>query len=114
MGDRLTADVLRADSLLADSLLAAPPFAGTAPFEGDGFWDPVPASWPLMAILLAVCLLLTIAFVVWLVLQPEEPDVDTTPLVDKATRHDREDAALVRRRMDADAGRADLSDPQLR
>ena len=52
--------------------------AGTASlFEGDPFWDPVSFSWPLMLILLALCLLLTIVFLVWMALQPEEPR--TTP-----------------------------------
>lgn len=86
----------------------------TAPLEGDSFWDPVAASWPLMALLGAICLVLTIAFVVWLVLQPEEPDMDTERLVDEAVRADRDEAALTRRRLDADAGRADVSDPELR
>ena len=61
--------------------------AGTASlFEGDPFWDPVSFSWPLMLILLALCLLLTIVFLVWMALQPEEPEDDTTALVDKAGR----------------------------
>ena len=85
-----------------------------APFEGDSFWDPVAASWPLMALLGAIVLVLTIGFVVWLVLQPEEPDMDTEHLVDEAVRADRDEAALIRRRLDADAGRTDVSDPELR
>lgn len=91
-----------------DTLLLA------APSEGDPFWDPVAATWPLMALLGAGCLLLTIGFVVWLVLQPDEPEQDTTPLVDKAVDRDRDRAALIRRRLDADSGRADVSDPELR
>ncbi|WP_062946522.1 MULTISPECIES: hypothetical protein [Brachybacterium] len=85
-----------------------------APSQGDSFWDPVTATWPLMALLGAGCLLLTIVFVVWLVLQPDEPEQDTTPLVDKAVDRDRGRAALIRRRLDADSGRADVSDPELR
>lgn len=85
-----------------------------APAEGSSFWDPVPATWPLMALLGAGCLLLTIGFVVWLVLQPEEPELDTKPLVDEAVGKDRGRAALIRRRLDADSGRADVSDPELR
>lgn len=85
-----------------------------SPFEGDPFWDPVAFSWPLLAILAAICLLLTIGFVVWLVVQPEEPELDTTPLVDKAIREDRETATTIRRRLDADTGRADAAEPDLR
>ena len=89
--------------------------AGTASlFEGDPFWDPVSFSWPLMLILLALCLLLTIVFLVWMALQPEEPEDYTTALVDKATRQDRDSAATIRRRLDADAGRADSAEPELR
>jgi hypothetical protein len=89
--------------------------AGPAsPFVGDPFWDPVAFSWPLLLILAAICLLLTIGFVVWLVIQPEEPERDTAPLVDRATRADRERAARIRRRLDADTGRADAAEPELR
>lgn len=87
---------------------------GRAPLEDSGFWDPVAFSWPLMGILLAITAVLTIAFVVWTVLQPEEPRHDTTPLVDRATRQDRSRAATIRRRLDADAGRADPAEPELR
>ncbi|MGP9538209.1 hypothetical protein ACT3SP_09355 [Brachybacterium sp. AOP43-C2-M15] len=83
-------------------------------FQGDPLWDPVPFSWSLLLILVAICLLLTIAFVVWLVVQPEDPETDTEPLVDKAVRQDRETATTIRRRLDADAGRADTSEPDLR
>ena len=62
-----------------------------------------------MALLGAGCLLLTIGFVVWLVLQPDEPEQETTPLVDRAVDRDRGRAALIRRRLDADSGRADVS-----
>jgi hypothetical protein len=86
----------------------------TSPFEGDPFWDPVDFSWPLLAILGALCLLLTIGFVVWLVVQPEEPEHDTAPLVEKAARQDRRTAVTIRRRLDADTGRADTSEPDLR
>lgn len=81
---------------------------------GDPFWDPVPFSWSLLLILTAICLLLTIGFVVWMVLQPEEPEADTKPPVDKATRQDRETAVTIRRRLDADTGRSDPSEPELR
>jgi hypothetical protein len=67
-----------------------------------------------MALLGAICLVLTIAFVVWLVLQPEKPAKDTTELVDRAVDRDRGRAALIRRRLDADSGRADVADPELR
>lgn len=82
--------------------------------QGGSFWEPVPFSMPLLLILAAFCLLLTIAFVVWLVIQPEKPEFDTAELVDKATRQDRERAALIQRRLDADSGRADASEPELR
>ncbi|ATG56055.1 hypothetical protein CFK41_15655 [Brachybacterium ginsengisoli] len=91
-----------------DVVLASPTVAGAT------FWDPVPFSWPILLILAAICLLLTLAFVVWTVLQPEEPAVDTTALVDDAVRKDRERAATIRRRLDADTGRADTSEPELR
>lgn len=87
---------------------------GRAPFEDSGFWDPVAFSWPLMGILLALTAVLTLAVVVWTVLQSDEPDVDTTPLVDRATTRDRARAATIRRRLDADVGRADTSEPELR
>ena len=79
-----------------------------------GFWDPVRFSWPLMGILLIGTVLLTIGFTVWMVLQPEEPEHDTTDLVKKATERDRAAARTVNRRQDADAGRADTSEPELR
>jgi len=82
--------------------------------EGDPFWDPVAWSWPAIGILLAGTVLATIVFVVWLVLQPEEPDHDTQDLVDKAVRSDRERARTIQRRLDADAGRDDTSEPDLR
>ncbi|MFC7376115.1 hypothetical protein ACFQS2_02300 [Brachybacterium sp. GCM10030267] len=85
-----------------------------APLEDDPIWDPVAFSWPLIGILLAITVLLTIGFVVWTVLQPDEPDHDTSGLVDKATRRDREQARTIHRRLDADSGRADTSEPELR
>lgn len=88
--------------------------AAASPWAAGTFWDPVPFSWTILLILGAICLLLTIAFVVWTVLQPEEPEVDTTALVDRATGRDRERAATIRRRLDADAGRADTAEPELR
>jgi hypothetical protein len=48
------------------------------------------------------------------VLQPEKPAKDTTELVDRAVDRDRGRAALIRRRLDADSGRADVADPELR
>jgi len=83
-------------------------------FQGDSFWDPVPFSWPLMLIMLAVCLLLTIAFLVWTAVQSDKPDTDPGPLLDRATARDRKKARTVQRRLDADAGRADTSEPELR
>ena len=89
--------------------------AGTAStLASDPFWDPVAFSWPVMLILGAICLVLTIGFLVWTVLQPEEPEFDTTELVEKITRHDQERAATIRRRLDADTGRADAAEPELR
>lgn len=82
--------------------------------QGDSFWDPIAFSWPLFGIFLAITLVLTIGFVVWLVLQPDEPDHDTTDLVDKATEDDRDRARAIGRRLDADSGRADASEPELR
>lgn len=78
------------------------------------FWDPVAFSWPLLGILLGGTVVLTIAFLVWVVLQPEEPDLDTKPLVDKAVQRDLERAHIIARRLDADSGRADASEPELR
>lgn len=80
-------------------------------------WDPVPFSWPLLGILLVGTLVLTLGFVIWTALQREDPEglsERSTQLVDKAVRSDQERAALVRRRLDADAGRADSSEPELR
>lgn len=88
--------------------------ANPAPFQGDPIWDPVAWSWPVIGILLAVLAVLTIGVVVWTVLQPEEPDHDTDELVDKAVRRDRERARTIQRRLDADSGRADTSEPELR
>ena len=85
-----------------------------APLRSATFWDPVAFSWPLMGFLLAITAMLTIGFVVWMVLQPEEPEHDTKDLVDRATRRDRESAHMIRRRLDADSGRADTSEPDLR
>lgn len=82
--------------------------------QTGSFWEPVPFSIPLLLVMAAFCLLLTIIYVVWLVIQPEEPDHSTTELVDKATRQDREEAELITRRLDADSGRADASEPELR
>ena len=89
-------------------------FASPVLVEGDPFWDPVAWSWPAIGILLAGTVLATIVFVVWLVLQPEEPDQDTEDLVDKAVRSDRERARAIQRRLDADAGRDDTSEPDPR
>lgn len=85
-----------------------------APMQGDPFWDPIAFSWPLFGIFLAIALVLTIGFAVWMVLQPEEPRHDTTELVDKATAHDRDRARTIGRRLDADSGRTDASEPELR
>ncbi|WP_114853326.1 hypothetical protein [Brachybacterium sp. YJGR34] len=87
-----------------------------APFEDSAFWNPIPFSWPVALILLAVCALLTIAVVVWLVVQPDEPETGSRSraLVERATGRDRRRADTVRRRLEADAGRADPSEPELR
>lgn len=86
--------------------------AGT--FQGDPFWDPVPFSWPVLGLLLVGVLVLTLGVVVWTVLQPDEPAADTTELVDRAVDRDRTRAQSVTRRMDAESGRADAADPELR
>lgn len=86
----------------------------TGGFKNDPFWDPVEPSWPLFGILLAGTALLTIAFVVWLVIQPEEPEKDTAELVDQAVARDIDRARTVSRRQDADTGRADTAEPELR
>lgn len=88
--------------------------ADAAPFGSDPFWDPVSWSWPAIGILLAGTVLATIVFVVWLALQPEEPEDHTEDLVDKAVRSDRDRARSIQRRLDADAGRDDASEPDLR
>lgn len=88
--------------------------ANPAPFQGDPIWDPVAWSWPLFGILLAFLAAATIGFIVWTVLQPDEPDHDTDELVDNAVRRDRERARTIERRLDADSGRADTSEPELR
>ena len=64
--------------MIAATLLAA------APFEDSPFWNPdLPGSfWSVFGILLAGTAVLTIAFVVWMVIQPDEPEHDTTELVD--------------------------------
>lgn len=92
----------------------APELLIAAPLGDDSFWDPVKANWSLFGILLAGTAVLTIAFVVWLVIQPEEPDHDTKELVDRAVDRDHDRARTISRRMDADAGRADTSEPELR
>lgn len=87
-----------------------------APFEDSPFWNPdLPGSfWSVFGILLAGTAVLTIAFVVWMVIQPDEPEHDTTELVDKAVDRERDRARTISRRLDADAGRADTSEPELR
>ena len=85
-----------------------------APLEGDAFWDPVPGSWMVMGILLAVLVVLTIVFLVWTAIQRDSPDHSTKDLVDRAVRRDRERATSIRRRLDADSGRADTTEPDLR
>ena len=102
--------------------------------QGAPFWDPVPFSWPLMLLMLAACLLLTIGFLVWTALQSDAPDPrgshtggsdphssdagtpgsDPGRLLDRAVARDRARARTVQRRLDADAGRADTSEPELR
>ncbi|UVY84270.1 hypothetical protein NLU66_01345 [Brachybacterium sp. NBEC-018] len=79
-----------------------------------GFLDPVGFSWMILLLLLLGTLVLTIGSAIWMLLQPDEPELDTTPLVDDAVRRDREAAALLRRRLDADAGRTDTTAPELR
>lgn len=79
-----------------------------------GFLDPVGFSWTILLLLLLGTLVLTIGSTIWMLLQPDEPELDTTPLVDEAVRRDQEAAALLRRRLDADAGRTDTTAPELR
>lgn len=78
------------------------------------FWATFESSWPLLAVLLGGTALLTIAFMVWTALQPDQPEFDTKPLVDKAVERDLERARTITRRLDADSGRADTSEPELR
>lgn len=96
--------------MIVATLLAA------APFEDSPFWNPdLPGSfWSVFGILLAGTAVLTIAFVVWMVIQLDEPEHDTTELVDKAVDRERDRARTISRRLDADAGRADTSEPELR
>ncbi|MCT1430372.1 hypothetical protein M3G50_06340 [Brachybacterium muris] len=96
--------------MIAATLLAA------TPFEDSPFWNPdLPGSfWSVFGILLAGTAVLTIAFVVWMVIQPDEPEHDTTELVDRAVGRERDRARIISRRLDADAGRADTSEPELR
>lgn len=49
-----------------------------------------------------------------MVIQPDEPEHDTTELVDRAVDRDRARTRTISRRLDADAGRADTSEPELR
>src|SRR5699024_3321271 len=86
-------------------------FASPVLVEGDPFWDPVAWSWPPIGILLAGTVLATIVFVVRLVLQPEEPEQATEDLVHEAVRSARERPRALQRRLDADAGRDDPSEP---
>lgn len=108
----IVTELLHTAPLGAASLGTAPLEA--APLENDPFWDPIAASWPLIGILLAGVAVLTIAFAVWLVIQPDEPEHDTTDLVDRAVERDRDRARSISRRQDADTGRADTSEPELR
>ena len=78
------------------------------------FLDPVAFSWPVLLPLLAGTRLLTIRFAVWTLGQNDEPDLRTDELVDRAVRRDRDRAALLRRRLDAEAGRTDTTAPELR
>lgn len=88
---------------------------GPAALAATGsFWEPVEFSWTILVILVAVCAVLTIGFMVWTALQRDEPDFDTTAEVDRAVRRDLDAAATLRRRLDADTGRADTSEPELR
>ncbi|MGP9683198.1 MULTISPECIES: hypothetical protein [unclassified Brachybacterium] len=82
-----------------------------APFRSDSFWDPVAFSWPLLGLLVALTAVLTIGFLTWAVLLPEQPEHDTRELVDRAVRRDRGRADDVRRGLEAEAGRADPSAP---
>ena len=76
--------------------------------------DPPPWSWVTFGVLCLITVVLTVGFLLWMMLQPEEPEFDTTELVEKITRHDQERAATIRRRLDADTGRADAAEPELR
>src|SRR5699024_12293902 len=76
-------------------------FASPVLVEGDPFWDLVAWSWPAIGILLAGPVLATIVFVVWLVLQPAEPDQGTEDLVAKAVPGDRERARAIQRQLAA-------------
>lgn len=81
--------------------------------EAD-FWNPIEPSWELWLLLIIVLVLLTAGSTVWWLLTPDEPEMDTKELVDKAVARDRERARTISRRQDADTGRADTSEPELR
>ncbi len=72
----------------------------------DGFWDPVPFSWPVMGILLAGIAVLTVGFLIWLMLQPDEPDMSSSAEIKRATRRDREAAAQIMTSLSSEAGRS--------
>ena len=76
--------------------------------EAD-FWNPIEPSWELWLLLIIVLVLLTAGSTVWWLLTPDEPEMDTKELA-----RDREQARTISRRQDADAGRADTSEPELR
>ncbi|MGY5765743.1 hypothetical protein ACXET9_11130 [Brachybacterium sp. DNPG3] len=86
----------------------------TSPLHAGGFWDPVPFSWPLLGIMIAALLVLTVGFVLWTALQSDEPATAQEELVDRAVARDQEAARLARRRFEADAGRTDAHHPELR
>lgn len=83
--------------------------------KDDPFWDPVHYDGWLLVIGVVGIILATIGILVWYWLQPEEPDRRDRPdLVQKAVQRDQERAAHLRRRLDADTGRADANEPELR
>lgn len=78
-----------------------------APLHDPTWWNPVPFTWRRLAIGGAVMLALTIGAIIWLVVMRDEPDMDNSEQVKRATERDRERARQTQRMLDADSGRED-------
>ncbi|MFC0672867.1 hypothetical protein [Brachybacterium hainanense] len=71
-------------------------------------WTTAPSLSPLaVVVLIAGTILLTIGFLIWLALTPDEPADTTREARRRLSERSRAEAARNRRRLDADAGRAD-------